>query len=143
LTNLPSQARRSSTWIVLAFTLIPAISCSRRDGPNRLPRPFRDSAATAIDAVLRANEYRDNTTIMYEPRGLDVEKSIDDLRRVTDHGNRIEDSVESQIESCSKNLTSYREATVEGNEERRQSLVDIVNYCMASVKSVLSTADPN
>jgi hypothetical protein len=137
-------ARRSLKYFVPAFLMIHATSCSRRQQqPHRLPKSFYDTAATAIDAVLRENDYRDNSTILFEPRRLDVEQSISDLRRVTAHGNSVEERIDSQIESCQKKLTSYREATVQGNAERTQSLEDALDDCMESVRSVLSAADSN
>jgi hypothetical protein len=144
LIGLLMLARRSRKFFVPAFLVILATSCSRRQQQqHRLPKSFYDTAATAIDAVIRENDYRDNTTILYEPRRLDVEKSISDLRRVTDHGNSVEESIDSQIESCSKKLTSYREATIQGNGEPTQSLADAVDDCMEVVRRVLSAADSN
>jgi hypothetical protein len=137
-------ARRSGKYFVLAFLVIHATSCSRRQQhPHRLPKSFYDTAGTAIDAVIRENDYRDNSTILFEPRRLDVEKSISDLRHVTSRGNPVEEGVDSQIESCQKKLTSYREATVHGNDERTQSLEDAVDDCVESVRSLLSAADSN
>jgi hypothetical protein len=60
-----------------------------------------------LAALQRTNEYRDAGVLIYEPRFLDVERTIDELKT---SGSRTEDeTVASIAESCAGELKSYRQ----------------------------------
>jgi hypothetical protein len=65
------------TAVALAFALLPT-ACTR--GPKGLSPSSYAATEKVVAALERCFEYRDAGILLYEPRFLDAEKAIDDLR---------------------------------------------------------------
>ena len=68
-------------------------------GPKGLSRPTYLATKKAVGAIERANEYRDDGALLYEPRFLDVERAVDEL--AASGGSRVADTA-ALVPRCSR-----------------------------------------
>lgn len=80
-------------------------ACSQ--GPKGLGRPAFEATEKAAAAMQRANEYRDAGTLLYEPRFLDLEKAVDELKASATKPQ--EKAVAEIAVACAGDLRNYRE----------------------------------
>jgi hypothetical protein len=112
------------------LALLSLISCRHGRDPGQVSGQFREAVAAALEALDRANDYRDNSASLFDARYLIVEKSTFALGRAVDLGNAAEEHIFSDIVACSNDLKSYREASARNDIDATQQAGAIVDGCL-------------
>jgi|HubBroStandDraft_1064217.scaffolds.fasta_scaffold130169_3 hypothetical protein len=75
---MPSVLRMRSIAFILCATSL--ASCSQTYGPKGLSKPAYEATVRAVNALDRAREYRGASALLFEPRYLDAERAIGELK---------------------------------------------------------------
>jgi hypothetical protein len=97
--------------ILMIAAAVIALCCSCTKGPEGLSPETYAGLEKTIDAMRRANEYRDSGVLLFEPRFLELERAVDDIALPDVHSVVTEardDSAKSIARSCVQILKTYR-----------------------------------
>jgi len=79
-------------------------ACTR--GPKGLSRSEYAATEKAVAALARADEYRDAEALLFEPRFLDAEKAVDELKAA--RRNKADTELIDKAQDCLADFESHR-----------------------------------
>jgi hypothetical protein len=143
--------RHHLVFVLLPVTILALVACpASTRGPKGLSRATYEATVNAVAAIKRTNECRDAGVLIFEPRFLEAEKAVDDVRAT---GNNSPDAIvgihlHNWVESMKlyrRILDSYESALADPDLKKRvpvwsrMRLETAANSdkCLASVKSFL------